>query len=262
MKMAPPPKSVYQRAEELFKLGFSQPAHDVIEVELRQNPDQGRLLVLQAVILHSQRKWAPAMAAAERASVLICLPVEGQMALADCYSLLGKKDLARAGYLHLLEHCLLSRRLYAGLYKGFRRLGDPQMALVTCRKALEQFPDDDQAHYGMAHAMSAIGYPTESITRVLEKCLQLAPDNDSYRMALAVQLKKMDLPVAAYELLTAVDPSALNRARCFHMVSALLDICTVAGDSARCAVLEPLLSKARKSGLGRVAVKRESDSER
>ncbi len=190
MKMVPPPKSVYQRAEELFKLGLSQPAYDVIEVELRQNPDQGRLLVLQAVILHSRRKWAPAMAAAERASVLIGLPVEGQMVLADCYSLLGKKDLAHAGYLHLLERCLLSRRLYAALYKGFRRLGDPQMALVTCRKALKQFPDDDQAHYGMAHAMGAIGYPAESITRVLEKCLQLAPDNDFYRMSLAVQLTK------------------------------------------------------------------------
>ena len=162
MNKGPAPKSVYQRAEELLKLGFPQPAHDVIEVELRKNPDQGRLLVLQAVVLHSQRKWAPAMEAAERASVLICLPIEGQMVLADCYSLLGKTELACNGYCYLLNNCRLTRNLYAALYKGFRRLGDLQKALETCRKALKQFPDDDQAHYGMVHAMAALGYPTES----------------------------------------------------------------------------------------------------
>ncbi|MCH2595172.1 MAG: tetratricopeptide repeat protein [Pirellulales bacterium] len=241
------PKTACQRATKLFKSGFTQPALDVIELELRDRPDQGELWLLRATILHCEGRWPEALNAIETASTLMPLTVGGELVLADCYSHLGKHELALVSYEHLLSRQTLPVDYYAGLYAGFKRADKYELAMSACRMAIELLPENDEAYFGMAHCMSALAYPPRQITTVLRKAVELSPDKPQYRISLSLQLSLTKRRSQAYEVLSKREPEILESLSCNCMARQLLELCAWAGDQERCSRLGAVLARLGQS---------------
>ncbi|MCG8450405.1 MAG: hypothetical protein MI725_12625 [Pirellulales bacterium] len=239
----PVPTSVCERATKLFQSGFIRPSLDVIAIELEQDPEQGELWLLRATILHSQAKWEEALPAIETASVLMPLTIGGQLVLADCYSQLGKHELALMLYEHLLAQSPLPVDYYAELYAGFKRAGKLELALSACRKAIELAPDNDEAYFGLAHCMSGLAFAPRQVTTILRKALELAPDKPQYRISLAIQLSLTKRRNEAYGVLAKATPEIIETISCNCAARHLLELCAWAGDEERCSRLGMMLAK-------------------
>ncbi len=232
-----------ERATRLFQAGFTQPALDVIEIALGQSPNDGYLYLLQATILHAQQDWAEALAAMETASSIVPLTKGGQLVLADCYSYLGKHDLALTAYRHLLLQPALDVDLYAGLYAGFKRAGRLDLALESCRQAVAISHDNHEAYFAMAHCMASLSYASHRVTAVLRKALDLAPDVPCYRLSLVAQLDLTKQQREAYQVLAARPVEFLDVLRCPCLVRQLLYLCIWAGDIERSSHLGGMLAR-------------------
>lgn len=235
--------SVCRRATKLFQSGLSRAALDIIGIELELQPDQGSLWLLRGTILHAQGDWPTALAAIETASLLVPLTQGGQLVLADCYSHTDKHELASIAYKHLLAQETLPIDYYAGLYAGFKRAGQLELALSTCRKALELSPDNDDACFGMAHCMSGLAFPPRQITTVLRKAVELAPDKSQYRISLALQLVLTKRRKEAYQAFIKGAPGIIATITCKCIALRLLELCAWAGDETRCSQLGGLLAR-------------------
>lgn len=236
-------KPAFERARCLFQRGYTQPALDVVEVQLNENPEDGELLFLKASILHSEARWRDALDAIEVAACMIPLPISGQLVLADCYSHLGKHDLALTAYEHLLELSPLPVEYYAGLYAGFKRAGKLEQALACCRKAIEIDPENDEAYFGLAHCMSDLAFAPRQITSILRKTVELAPEKAQYRMSLVIQLMLTKRLNEAYGILCQGEPDILEKVSCKCVTRHLMNLCAWAGDERRCSILGTMLAK-------------------
>ena len=239
----PTAPSICQRVSKLLGKGFVRPALDILDVELNERPDQGELWQLRATILHSQANWQEALESIETASALIPLSLGGELVLADCYSQTGKHELALVGYRHLLFRQPLPMHFYAELYAGFRRAGNPALALKVCRKAVDVCPDNDEAYFGMAHCMSELAFPPRQIINILRKVVELAPDNPRYRVSLAIQLLLTKRREEGYRVLTGGKCDIFEAVVCTRVARQLLELCAWAGDEQRCSQLGALLAK-------------------
>ncbi|MCH2115632.1 MAG: tetratricopeptide repeat protein [Pirellulales bacterium] len=171
------------------------------------------------------------------------LTVGGELVLADCYSHLGKHQLALLSYEHLLSRPALPVDYYAGLYAGFNRAGKDELAMTACRKAIELSPDNDEAYFGMAHCMSALAYPPRQITTILRKALDISPDKSEYRISLVLQLFLTKRCRQAYEVLTKREPEILESLSCSCSARQLIELCIWAGDQERCSKLGAILAR-------------------
>ena len=239
----PTSPSVCEKATRFFEAGSIQPALKLLTYELERRPDQGELWLLLATILHSQAEWETALQAIETASVLIPLTIGGQLVLADCYSHLKKHELALVGYQHLLKRSALPIDYYAGLYAGFKRAGKLDLALASCRKAVELSPENDEAYFGMAHCMSGLAFPPRQITTILRKAVELAPDKPQYRISLAIQLSLTKRRSEGYEILATKSADILETVNCACVARQLLELCAWAKDEQRCSKLGIMLAK-------------------
>lgn len=237
-----PNNTVARRAEDLYESGLDRPALDIIEIELKETPDQGDLLALRGKILHSQGEWLAATAALEEVSLLIALPPASQMQLADCYLHVGKQDMALLVFEHLLSLDGLPVETYIELNNHFEKAERLELALSACRKAIQVEPDCDEAYFEMAHRMSLLAYPPRQITGVLRKAVDLAPDNSRYRLALVMQLFLTKRLKEAYAILSAVELRIFNEVTCRCVAHLLLELCAWAGDEKRCARLGIVLA--------------------
>lgn len=239
----PAPPSICEKVTKLFESGSIRPALKILTQELERRPNQGELWLLLATVLHSQGKWETTLEAIETASALIPLTVGGQLVLADCYSHLGKHELALVAYEYLLAQSSLPVDYYAGLYAGFKRAGKMEAALSACRKAIELSPDNDAAYFGMAHCMSGLAFAPRKITNILRKAVDLAPDKPHYRISLAAQLSLTKRRREGYEILAQKPAAILEAIACSCVARQLLDLCAWAGDEERCAILGALLAQ-------------------
>ena len=237
------PSTACARATKLFQSGFVRPALDVVSIELQTHPDMGSLWLLRASILHSQARWEAALSAIETASALMPLTVGGQLVLADCYSHLGKHELALTAYEHLLSQDSLPADYYAGLYAGFKRSGKIELAMSACRKAIELAPDNDEALFGLAHCMSELAFAPRQITAILRKTLELAPNKPHYRISLVIQLYLTKRRNEAYSILSKASPEILDSIACSCAARQLLELCIGVGDQERCSRLGMMLAK-------------------
>ena len=146
----PTPLTIGDIAAKFIKSGQFCPAYAILTQGLERQPDRGELWLQLATLLHSQGLWQRALEVIETASVLIPLPVDGQLVLADCYSHLGKHELAVVAYEHLLGQGSLPDSCYARLYAGFKRAGRIDSALTACRKALGLTSANDEGWFDRA----------------------------------------------------------------------------------------------------------------
>ncbi len=221
------------RALSLLNRGSRRAAIAVLNVALNHSESAGNLWLLRGIIQHAQAEWSEALSDIETAMCLVPLPHSGQLVLADCYAHTGRRELAVMAYEHLLSQGPLPGKLYAGLYSGFQKCGRGDLSIKACRAAIESDPDGHEAHFAMAHCMTRLNYPCSCIAAALERACYLAPDNDTYRISLAMQLVSSDRPNDAYRHLAVASIAKLRRLDCLCSARGLLQLCNRAGDNER-----------------------------
>lgn len=221
------------RALSLFNRGSRRAAAAVLSVAISRSENAGNLWLLRGIIRHSQAEWPEALGDLETAMCLIPLPASGQLVLADCYAQTGHRDLALMAYERLLDQESLPGKLYAGLYAGFQKCGRGDLAIKACRAAIVSDPDDHEAYFAMAHCMARLSYSSSCVSAALEKACHLAPDNDTYRISLAMQLISSDRPHDAYRHLAQASIEKLRHLDCLCSAKRLLQLCITAGDNHR-----------------------------
>ncbi len=215
-------------AKSLARTGSPIRAMEVLEAAVKEYPDDGELLELQGIVLNSINDFDGAISSLEKATALVPLSFEGQLALAECYRRNQFVESASVIYLHLFEQRNLPTKHLSELAVGLAAMGDVQRALEVCREAVGRDPECDQALYGVAHYMGRCGYPIELILPVLENVFKLAPDVVRYRVSLAVacivggksdRAKKLTAPMNKEQLSTVHCASCLSRIGALYLLA-------------------------------------------
>jgi tetratricopeptide (TPR) repeat protein len=225
------------RALTLLQQGRTRAALAATTVGLCREVNAARLWLLRAQIHHAAGDWGKALADVEQAMTLAPLPVDGQLLLADCCSLTGRHELALVAYEHLLDTPDQKPAVYAEVYAGLVRCGRRDLALRCCRVAVEFNPEDHAALFAMAHCMVVLNYDAVYVAAVLRQAVQAAPDNEVYRISLAIQHARCERHAEAHAQLKAASPERLSLMSCACSVRYLLRACLWAGDHQRASLL-------------------------
>lgn len=231
------------QAIALHQQGRSDDALKLLRDAIKRTPERGSLWLVRAIIRHSTAQWSAALGDAEVAMTLMPLPVRGQLVLGDCYSHLGRRELALVSYEHLLTQGPLSADTYAELYSGFRRCCRNDLAIQACRAAVDADPDNHAAYFGMAHCMASLNYSATYIASVLRTAVELAPADAIYRTSLAIQLVRAGKPIEAHAELRRVAPTKLQQLDCVFSARKLMQLCVWADDCERAEILGTVISR-------------------
>jgi Flp pilus assembly protein TadD len=231
----------------LYERGFVRASLGTLARGVDQFPDTARIWELQGILLHREEDFAGAEFALETATMLAPLSMAGEYALAACYLKTGHLAAAGAIYEHLHNRRHVPTARLAELASGLARCGMLHQALKVCRQAAELEPDCEEAIYGMAHYMSRLSYPAEQIIPLLQKAVDLAPHEPSYRLALIGWLARTGSFRQAYRQLQAISPQSLESIECTCCLHRLIQVGRVAGDRRLVAQLSDWLKKTTKT---------------
>jgi tetratricopeptide (TPR) repeat protein len=231
MSLEPDTKQV---AAALYQEGFYVETLELVEPELADDPDNGRLWELRGMAEYALGNSRGAVFALETATTLVPLSRSAQCVLAKGYLSIGKKELAADIYRFLFSLFGLRADLLPHLAAGLGSVGELAMALEACRRASTLDPASAPPLMGMAYYMELLKYPPSLIANVLRKAVSLEPDSFRYRFALATACLKMNKLDEAYETMRKhVDDRQLASIRCKSCLQRLENLFAAAGDSAR-----------------------------
>ncbi len=217
---------------------------------LEIDPEDVRLWELLGIARHALRDFPGAMEALEQATVLGPLVPAAELALAGCYLVSGREDLARAMYRHLAERPQVAGHLLRSVAAGLLHVGETLWAVEVQRRYAAERPDDDDALYALAHYMGLIEYPLELIRPIADRAWRLNPASVRNRVFLALTHHRLGDVQRGYALLADVDLRVLLEQCCPCRVYGLASLFEAAGDWARYeACVARLADLRRRSGV-------------
>lgn len=222
-------ESLFCQLEQLCRDGQFALAADQARRLLDDQPDDGALWQLLGTASFSLGDCDAALSALEHASALIPLHQQGQLALASCYCLKGKRDLAAMMFEFLAESAQ-DTQLLSWIATRLGGLAKYESALQVCYKIKEADPNHHQAHFGVAFYLNLLGNPPEALIFPLERALELAPEVLQYRINLASVLFESGRHNQARDLL---QPIALETVTCPCLVRRMQEIFERLGDGPR-----------------------------
>ncbi len=226
-------KSIESKALELIKAGKLDLAIGELNEAIGLAPEDPGLRFARSIAFHSKGKWQEALSDAEKAMLIAPLPIGVQLVLGDCYAATGKQSLAIMAYKHLLKSSKLSSEILADIYAGFRKCQRDDLALSTCRRAIEVDEDNHAAYFGMAHCMSSLGYAPNYIANILREAVDLAPENMIYRYSFITQAMRAGDNKTAYQELKQLSMKELKTIPCLDTAQRLLELSIWASDIPR-----------------------------
>ncbi len=231
-------KDLHQRIVRLFDKGEFALAADVAKQFLSVDPDDGWLWQIHGTACFHMQAFDFALPSLERASSLVPLHPLAQYALAACYALAEKPDLASLIYEHLGE---ISRdeAMLAAVAQRLGALDHNESALQVCRRIIRLNANYHSAHFGVAYYLERLGYPLETLIVPLATAVDLAPHVPSYRINLAFIWERLGKNHQAYNLLKLVP---LETIRCSCLLKRMLAIFEAAGDQGRSLVCKVRIS--------------------
>lgn len=175
----------YSHARSALVQGDVAEARECIVAALKHFAEDGRLWELLGLVERARRETTAAQDALERATTLVPLSVQGQLAMGQCYLESGHVESARAVLRHLATAVELPIDVLEPLASGLGRVNECELALHVCREAAVRMPDAAEAFIGMAHYMGRLHRPKEQIISVLFRAHHLDPENADCRIGLA-----------------------------------------------------------------------------
>ena len=226
-------EKLYDQIKAEHNRGSYVEAADLAKMGVEVAPEDARLWEFLGIACHALRNFPKATAALEMASLLAPLAPAAEVALAGCYFVAKKHDLARSMYLHLATRPNVPDSLLRLIAGGLGRLGEAIWALDVHRRWAVAHPHDENALYAVTHYMGLVGYPAELILPITDRTFRLAPSRIRNRVALALVHQQVGNYDQAYELVTAVDTQQLVRGCCPPKLYRLSNLFALRGDTSR-----------------------------
>lgn len=217
------------RVVSLYERGQFAEAAQLALRFLDETPDDGRLLEVYGAACCNLRRFDEARPALEHASALVPLHPLAQYALATCYVLEGRHDVAGAMYEYLATR-VRDTGVLSAVATRLGAMGRYQPALEVCLKIQDLDPGHHQAFFGVAYYLEQLGNPPEALIPSLSMAMDLAPNVLHYRVNLALVLDAAGRLAAGYELLATVPP---ERVGCPCVLRRMIDLFERAGDQGR-----------------------------
>jgi tetratricopeptide (TPR) repeat protein len=234
----------YDRIKALHNAGRFALAARSAEAALEDAPHDARVWESLGVARHALRDYAQAMEALETATLIAPLSPAGQLALAACYLLTKRRDLARSIYRHLASQIArVSTHHLPNVASGLSRVGDRDLALEVWRERAYREPDNEDAVFAVAHVMGLLKYPTELILPIAHRAFRLSPDRARNRIALAIWHHQCGNHLDAYRLLTEVELEPLIAKCCPRRLTRLAELFDTIGDAPRRGACQSRLSE-------------------
>lgn len=242
---------LYGRIMTLYENGNFKLASQSARPALKDAPDDAQLRELLGIAHHALRDFPRAMNAMETATLIAPLSPAAQVALAGCYLVSNRHDIARSIYGHLAsQHSRVSIPLLAMVAAGLSRLNERHLALEVHRERAHRKSENDDTVFAVAHFMRLVEYPVELILPIAHRAFQLAPDRIRNRVALALLHHQCGNRSITYRLVTAVALGQLIAECCPCRLRGLVGLFDAMGDTGRSNACQLRLSKKRREAKG------------
>ncbi|MBX6312449.1 MAG: tetratricopeptide repeat protein [Isosphaeraceae bacterium] len=215
------PLAILKRCLEWYHEGRIPEAIALAEEGLAQSPDDGGLWQIYGLLRRRIGDVDGARAALETASALMPLDPPARCALADCYALTGKTELAGDLYRQLAGDARCPTALLPAVASGLGSLGDDEAALGACCELARREPGSHEAYFGIGFYLRRLGHPPEAAIPPIARAQELAPGSTLYRMVLAGLLAGIGQREEAYDLLRGVNPRLVGCRCCLRRMMAV-----------------------------------------
>lgn len=234
-------RNLHQSAQDHLEAGDFENALRLAEAGLRLSPDDGRLWETRGIALGGQGDVTGAVSCLERAATAIPLSACGQVVLASCYLRTRNLQSAECIYEFLATRDDVPAHLMADIAEGLALLGRLELALDVCWAAYHRAPDCDSVLFAIAHYMTRLHRPVESVAAVMQQAFLLRPEKLLYRVDFALLLARCCRANEAYELLTDVDIAELLKVHCPPRLVGMARLFRGMGDDERAEACEARL---------------------
>lgn len=239
---------IRHETRSLLTFGDYEQALELAEQGVHAYSEDGHLWELHGIALGCRQRTLEAMASLERASTLVPLSSEGQLALAACYLRTHHLQSAECIYDFLVTRDDLPAPLMGDLAWGLDRVGKPEMALAVCQAAVRRVPDCHSAWFAMAQYLTKLGHPLEEIATAVRRAFELAPQRTLYRVDHALLLARCGRHEEAHRLLCEVDVAELTEVHCPPRLFSMLNLFRSMGDTSRANALAARILPAQPAG--------------
>lgn len=218
----------YHLAESLFYKGQFEQAEDVLRAYLRDDcVDDGRSWELRGIVALAMGELNLAQTALETAAVLVPLSTRGQIALAACYVHSKYTAAARAILQHTATRRDIATDLLEPLASGLGAVGELELALAVCHRAVQEMPDTPAPLMGVVHYMRRLRRPAVQTLPYLESAHRMAPEDTDCRLQLAWALHESGRSADGARLLERLP---LERFECIRCLTLMHTVFEAAGE--------------------------------
>jgi len=225
--------STLEAARSAYEAGDVETALNLVKRRLRLDKEDGRGWEMIGLIQYSRRRFAIAVSALERASLLVPLCPAARVCLAHGYAKIDHEDLSRDLLAELIDDQSLSVPLLLQVATGLDSIDSPGMAMLTCRVAAERDPDHPQTFYDMGYYAARSGHHPNITEALARKAITLDPENVCYRVGLASLLVKQGRDDEAYHFVSRFTNEQIERISCRCCLSRIVDLFEQQGDLRR-----------------------------
>lgn len=224
---------ILEDAQKAYESGDVENAWSLTKKHLRWRNADGRGWELLGLIHHTRGRFALAVSALERASLLVPLRPAARVCLAYAYAKVGRRELSRDLLVALIVDESLSIALLLQVATALDAIDHPAWALRACRVASERDPHHPQAYFDMGYYATRCGHPPHLAESLARKAVSLAPDNACYRVGLASLLMKQGRAREAHAVVQHLSDDQIERIDCRCCLERIVNLFESAADFRR-----------------------------
>lgn len=211
-------------AREAFQIGNTDEALRLTKAYLRCQSEDGRAWELLGLIQYARGRFTIAVSALERASLFVPMCPTARVCLGHAYGRVGRMELSRDLLLELVSDPSLSVPLLLQVAVGLDTLDRPDLAMHSCRVALQRDPDHAQAFYDLGYYSGRCGFPPQVTESLARAAIKRDPNETSYRVGLASLLLKLRRAEEACQLVRDFSNEQIERISCRDCLSRLVGL--------------------------------------
>jgi Flp pilus assembly protein TadD len=181
---------------------------------IQSDSEDGRALESSGLALNEAGDLSRCRVVLEMAQMLVPLSASAELALAECYVVTKDADLAVGLLNHVARSASANSPTLLRAASLFKELGSFREAWLACREAVRKSPDDAQAWFDLSASMGRVGFPFSKIELVVQKAIDLEPDNVVFRISLAAALAKLGREQHAYAVVRRFGAKELEQICC------------------------------------------------
>ena len=181
---------------------------------IQTDSEDGRAYEKTGLALSNLRDLPRCRDILEVAQMLVPLSAAAEQALSECYVESNDPDLAIGLLENVARRETTESETLLRTASSFRKLGRNRDAWQTCRRAVRQSPDDAQAWFDLSIYMGRVGFPFSKIEQVVQRAIDLEPNNVVFRISLATALFSLGRKDNAYALIRRFGAKELEQICC------------------------------------------------